>query len=130
MLKIIFKPVSYTHLITLVSKWEPDVASVTVVFCTEDPDYTTTSKNPKVDSGAFRNVGSFKLQNLKSEDSLVEEKDGKQGLKTDIQKMIDEQFREKMGYVFDPDVDADGNYNGTHMGEVAVYVYKRQLTIL
>ncbi len=106
--------------ITLVAKWEPDVSSVTVVFWTEDPDYTTTSKNPKVDSGAFSNVGSFKLQNLKSEDSLVEEKDGKQVLKTDIQKMIDEQFREKMGYVFDPDLDADGNYNGTHMGEVAV----------
>ena len=35
-------------------------------------------------------------------------------------KNIDEQFREKMGYVYDSDLDTDGNYNGTHMGEVAV----------
>lgn len=106
--------------ITLIAKWEPEVSSVTVVFWTEDPDYTTTSKNPKIDSGAFSNVGSFQLQYLKSEDSLVEEKDGQQVLKADIQKNIDEQFREKMGYVYDSDLDTDGNYNGTHMGEVAV----------
>lgn len=109
-----------TKSITLVAKWIPDVSSVTVVFWTEDPDYSTTSRNPKTDSGAFSNVGSFKLENLKTEDVLVEEKEGQQVLKEDIQKIIDEQFREKMGYVFDSDLDADGNYNGTYMGEVAV----------